>query len=181
MEDLYDVRLSRIAILVFLGAGLFFLLAGLEIGFLHIVIGPISVAPDRLWAYYAFLAFFIGVGGAATIQMLLYLVSPPVMFRASAEGIAFASGMRYRPYLMAWKHVESVGAGVDLSQPLSGQGSAGLQVTIRQTGEVPGDMATSIGVKYFMYVLTLNIFYMDRPVKEAVERVREMHRKFGGS
>lgn len=181
MEDQYEIRLSRITLSLFFIAGAFFLLAGLEIGFFHTVFGPISVAPGKLWIYYAFLVCFIGIGGAAAVQSLLYLMSPPFLFRASAEGISFACGFRYNLFTIPWKYVEKVGAGVDLSQPLSGQGSAGLQVTIRKSDDIPGDKPTSMGVSYFMNVVTLNIFYMSRPIKEAVEKVQEMHRKYGGS
>jgi hypothetical protein len=181
MDDKYDVRLSRVTLLIFFIAGLFFLFAGLEIGYFHKVIGPVHVAPEKQWIYYAFLVCFIGIGGACSIQSLLYLISPPFLFCASAEGISFACGFRYNLFMIPWKYVESVGAGVDLSQPLRGQGSAGLQVTFRKSDNIPGDKPTSMGVSYFMNVMTLNIFYMSRPVKEAMEKVKEMHRKFGGS
>ncbi len=173
----YSIPMSRIPLAVLFFAGNFFFFVGLDVGFLHSFIGPLDIDSGRIWAYYAFLFFFVAGGGAIAVQMLLYFIKPPIMLNATAEGISFGTGFRYRPYTIPWKFVDTVGAGIDLSQIPAGKIQGGLQISFKPSDEIPGMKATSIGIAYFMHTLTLSIFYMGRPVREAIEILRKMHQQ----
>jgi len=176
--DTLEIRLSRIVIALFLVAGLFFFLAGLDIGFYHWLLPEFEITPEKVWIYRLFL-FFVGCGGLVAVQMLLYLARPPVMLRADASGIAFATGMRYVPFTMGWKYVESIGLGVDPTLLASNKKlQAGLNIRFVKSGEIPGAKATSMGVSYFMHSLVLDWFYMDTPVGESIERISALREKF---
>lgn len=177
-ESTYEIRLSRLPLLLLLCAGVFFLFAGLDIGFLHTLFPAFDVAPDKRWILYLFLLFFVGGGAAVTLQMASYLVNPPVMFRADPDGVAFGTGFRYRLQVIPWRYVETVSAGVDLSKVAAGISGVGLQIVFRQTTEIPGALATSIGVAYGGYQMSLSLVYMGRPLKEAVSVVQQMQKQY---
>ncbi|MBN1533589.1 MAG: hypothetical protein JXA20_13050 [Spirochaetes bacterium] len=179
-NETFEIPLSRITLFIFFIAGAFLLWAGLEIGFLHRIIGPFDVAPGRLWAYYGFLVFFIVVGGACFLRSLLYLLRPPALLRASAEGIAFATGLRYRPFMIPWRFVDTIGVGIDLSQLPSSKIQGGLQISFVNSNEIPNGLPTSIGVSYMFYTLTVRLTYMGRSMKESVEALRKMQEQYRG-
>lgn len=174
------VRLSRIVIFLFLIAGVFFFMAGMEIGFLHRIIPAFSIAKDKQFIYILFLVFFIGIGGVTTLQMLWYLVFPPALFTASEKGVSFATGLRYRQYLLPWKFVETITVGADITAvALNRQGAAGLQVTFKNDPSIPAGLATSMGVFYMAYTMTLSFFYMDNKnipdIKRTLEEMKQLY------
>jgi hypothetical protein len=175
----YEIRLSRIPLFLLFLAGTAFCLAGLDIGFFHSVFPAFQVKPGSRTVFYLFLFFFAGCGGAIALQMFLYLVNPPVMFRASAEGISFGTGFRYTLYTIPWKSVKSIGAGVDSVQlAASRKLFAGLQVEFAHDPGLPSWMPTSIGVSYVFYCLTLSWWYMDAGLaqsKSAIEALRKRY------
>ena len=177
--DTLVIRLSRTVIALFLLAGSFFFLAGLDIGFFHWVLPVFDITPDKVWVFWLFLFFFVGCGGRIIVQMLLYLVQPPTLLRANESGIAFATGMRYVPFTIAWAYVESIGLGIDPTMLAANkQLQAGLQIRFRKSDDIPGAKATSMGVSYFMYALVLNWFYMDTPAGAAIERLTAMRERY---
>ncbi len=175
-ENSFEIRLSRIPLAVLFVAGCFFLFAGLDIGFFHSVFPNIGVNPDKKWIFYLFLLFFVGCGGAIAVQMLLYLINPPVMFRASPEGIAFGTGFRYRLHTIHWKYIESIHGGADLAA--AGDLKIGLQVQFKNTNEIEGALPTSIGVVYQAYILTLSRMYMGTSVSETAGILNTMWKKY---
>lgn len=156
------IRLSRIPLFFFLIFGGVFLVVGLDITFFHYVL-DFEIASDKKIYFYLFDFFAIGCGGLIVLQMLWYLIFPAVMFKANKEGIWFGCGFRYNLFNIPWEYVEKIGKGVDSVSLVANQKLiAGLQIQFKKSDKIPMGKPTSIGVSYFNYCLTLNIFYMDR-------------------
>jgi len=180
-NDVYQIRLSRLPLFILFLFGAGFLFVGLELSVLHILFPGFTVAPDKTTVFYVFLVFVIGVGGLTTIQMFLYLILPPVMYRVSSEGISFGTGLRYKLFTIPWKHVDTIGGGIDLTVLVANKKIVGgLQIKFKESEEIPGLLATSIGVYYMFYIMTLSYWYMSRPIKEAISQTTEMQKKFAG-
>lgn len=178
-NDVFDIRLSRIPLFLLLCISSFLVAAGLDIGFIHAVIPPLDIDPDKKLFFWLFEFFFVIIGGVIAVQMLLYLISPPVMLRASAEGIAFGTGFRYNLFTIPWKYVDSIGGGIDMVQAVANKKIVGgIQITFKNSQDIPMWKATSIGISYVNYVLTLSIFYTGPKTSEAMEKLREMKKRF---
>lgn len=180
-QDVFDIRLARLPLLILfiVGSGFFFI--GLELTVLHVLFPNFSVAPDKRIIFYAFLFFVLGVGGAIALQMFLYLIVPPVLYRASADGIAFATGFRYNLYTIPWKYVSSIGGGIDLvALAAEKKIVGGLQIDFKESQEIPSLLATSIGARYIYYKLTLSYWYMNTSIKNAIMETEELRKKFAG-
>jgi hypothetical protein len=177
--DVYRVKLSRIPLFVFLSISGLFVFMGLELSLLHVVFPGFRVNPDKIIVFYAFLFFASVIGVVIMVQMILYIMKPPVMFTSSAEGIAFATGFRYNLYIVPWKHVDSVGSGFDVpGMVVQKKLIFGVVINIKQTNEIPNGLPTSIGVKYEFNMLYLNWIYLGRPAREVIETVTTMKKRF---
>ncbi|MFA7686090.1 MAG: hypothetical protein WCX95_04805 [Candidatus Gracilibacteria bacterium] len=167
-----NIKLSRIPLFLLFVTGAFFVLAGLDITFFHRVL-DFQIAADKKLYFYLFDFFMIGCGGLITLQMLWYLISPATMLKADNEGIWFGCGLRYNLFNIPWKYVENIGGGIDKISLIANQKLiAGLQIQFKKSDEIPMGKATSIGLSYFNYCLTLNIFYMNnKNIKGIVEKL----------
>ncbi|HDP80785.1 MAG TPA: hypothetical protein ENN21_08075 [Spirochaetes bacterium] len=175
-----EIRLSRIPLFLLFCGGLFFLAAGLDIGFFHRVIPDLQVENGRKAAFCLFEFFMIGCGGLISLQMLQYLLAPAVMMRADDKGISFGTGFRYRPFTIPWEHVAEIGVGIDRVSLIANKKIiAGFQVKFAERPDIPMMKASSIGISYINHVLTLNWAYMDRKdLKEiigAMESLKKRH------
>jgi len=152
---------------------------GLELSLLHVVFPGFRVNPDKIIVFYAFLFFAIVIGVVIMVQMILYIMKPPVMFTSSAEGIAFATGFRYNLYSVPWKYVDSVGSGFDVpGMVVQKKLIFGVVINIKQINEIPNGLPTSIGVKYEFNMLYLHWVYLGRPAREVIETVISMKKRF---
>ena len=173
-----ELRLSRLPLFLLLLLLSFFFTVALDLSVLHNVIPPLDIAPDKKWIYYAFLFFMLGGGGIGAAQMLWYLLLPPVIFRADENGISFGTGFRYRPYCIPWKYVQSIGSGADaVATGFNRKMAAGLQVAFEQSSEIPAGKATSMGIFYQAWTLTLSFVYMNRKNLGALTAELETLRK----
>lgn len=178
-SDSYEIRLSRAPLCALFVAGCLFAFAGLDIGFMHSVFPAFDIAPGKKIIFWLFLLFFVGFGTLIAVQMLLYILNPPVMFRASAEGISFGTGFRYALHAIPWRHVESIGGGIDAVQAAANRKLVGgLQITFRQSPDIPLMMPTSIGVSFVNYTLTLSWFYMGDSLSNAIEEVNALQKRY---
>jgi hypothetical protein len=176
----YDVTLSRLPLFLFFLMGSLFLVVGLDLALMHVLFPYFSIEQGKMLIFYAFLLFAIGCGGAIAVQMLLYMIKPPVMFRASPEGISFATGFRYNLFTIPWKYVEDVTLGMGKSKHIaSRQVTADLQIIIKSSPEMPSAKATSMGVMYAFNCLTLSWTFMGRPTDKVREKILEMKKKYG--
>ncbi|OHD19567.1 MAG: hypothetical protein A2086_14460 [Spirochaetes bacterium GWD1_27_9] len=175
-----EIRLSRIPLFLLLCICSVFLFVGLELGFLHIFLKDFKVADDKIIIFYLFEFFMVICAGAAVIQMIWYLIIPAVMFKANEKGISFGTGLRYKPFTIDWKYVESIGLGIDLVNTVTTQNpQVGLQITFIKSQEIPSAKPTSIGIIYFNFCLTLNWFYMNKKnVKELKIKLEELKLKY---
>ncbi len=179
LDGVYEIRLSRIPLFLLFLAGTSFCLAGLDIGFFHSVFPAFQVKTGSRTVYYLFLFFFAGCGGAIAAQMLLYLARPPVMFRASAEGISFGTGFRYTLYTIPWKSLKSIGGGIDPVQLAANKKLfAGLQLEFAHDPGLPSWKPTSIGVSYVNYRLTLSWWYMGAGLAESKAAVDALEKRY---
>jgi hypothetical protein len=178
-DGVFQIRLSRIPLFLLFLAGAAFCLAGLDIAFFHSVFPAFQVKPGSKVVFYLFILFFAGCGGAIAVQMLLYLVLPPVMFRASVEGISFGTGFRYTLYTIPWKSVNAMGAGVDSAQLIVNKNIfAGLQVEFAHDPGLPSWLPTSIGVSYVFYTLTLSWIYMGAGLAQARQSIEILKKRY---
>ncbi len=179
-NDVFELRLSRLPLFAFVCISSLFIFVGLDLAFLHILFPGFTVAPAKRTVFLVFEFFAVGICAVILFQMIQYLIKPPVFFRASSEGISFATGMRYTLTTFAWKYVDTVGGGIDVTSLVANkQLFGGLQITFKQDESIPGMSATAIGCKYIGYTLTLSWFYMNKSMKttiEAIERLRAKYR-----
>lgn len=179
-QNIFEIRLARLPLFLLLIVGLCFFYVGLDLTVLHNLFTDFIVAPDNRIKFYLFLFIAFGVGGLIAVQMLLYLIIPPVLFRASAEGIAFATGLRYTLYTIPWKYVESIGGGIDVAALAAEKKIfGGLQIKFKESPEIPGILATSIGARYVYYILTLSYWYMNTSIKNAIIKTTQLKNRFG--
>ncbi len=177
--EVLDIRLSRLPLFLLLCISSFITAAGLDIGFFHVVIPALDIAPDKMLFFWLFEFFFVIIGGVIAIQMLLYLIKPPVMFRASPEGVSFGCGFRYNLFTIPWKYIENVGGGIDIVQAIANKKiMGGLQITFKNSQDIPHWKATSIGVSYVGYTLTLSIIYSGFGVSGIIEKLNAMRKKY---
>lgn len=172
--DSFTVRVNRPLLLFLALIGVIFFLAGL----------------DGLWfktfdwsfpspvLFIAFIIFFPVCGAIIMLNCFWYLLFPPVMLRFSTEGVTFATGFRYRPHTVPWRHVESIGYGVAVCATMKEQMAAGARVTFARTPEIPSAMATSMGLGYYDYSLTTFWLYADRFPWTIVEEGRRLMERF---
>jgi hypothetical protein len=176
MRDIapFEIRLSRMPLAALCAAGLFFFFMGLDIGFFHKLIPAFTITPDKKIIFFAFLVFFIGFGGVIAVQMIVYLMAPPVMLRADAVGIGFGTGFRYKLYTVPWCHVTGIGTGAGATVT---NVTAGLQVSFAENDEVPSALPTSLGVSFFMNTLTLSLTYMDCSLAHAEKVLKQLQKQ----
>ncbi len=180
VNEHYDVPLSRLPLFLLFLLGSLFLVVGFDLALVHALFPYFSIEQEKKLIFYAFLLFAIGCGGVIAVQMLLYMIKPPVMFRVSPEGISFGTGFRYTLFTIPWKYVGDVRIGLEKSKLIANrQVTAGLQITIRNSPEAPSAKATSIGVMYAFNCLTLSRLYMGRPADKVREKILEMKKKYG--
>lgn len=170
----FEVKLSRLAILFYMSLGLVMLgLVALftwifrdgfngEYGTNMIVIG-------------LFYLFTVGGSVAIVVQQLLYMLSPPTLMTISQKEITFASGFRYKQYAIPLKYVKSAEGSIIDRHGVTMSGAdpfpVGLIVHFEKAEGIPGSMATSIGVKYFMYTLKISRFHANKGIKETVDAI----------
>lgn len=177
-NDVYRVPLSRLPLLFLFSIASLFVFAGLDLSVLHLLFPDFRVNPDKIIVFYAFLFFAVAIGGVIAVQMMLYIIKPPIMFQVSREGIAFGTGFRYTLYLIPWKYIDTIGAGIDMpGLAVNKKLIFGVMISIKQSNEIPGGMATSIGVKYEFNTLYLHWMYLGRPAKEVIATIEAMKKK----
>jgi hypothetical protein len=177
-NDVYRVPLSRLPLLLFLSIASLFVFVGLDLSVLHVLFPDFQINPGKIIVFYAFLFFAVVIGSIIAVQMVLYIVKPPIMFEVSSEGIAFGTGFRYTLYLIPWKYVDTIGAGIDMpGLAVNKKLIFGVMISIKQSNEIPGDMATSIGVKYEYNTLYLHWMYLGRPAKEVIATIEAMKKR----
>lgn len=158
-----EVHLSRWIAFGFLGMGLIFLLFGWWVVFGGITSGSQTigtVTTTTTVSPYAHLLGWVplGLGIAVSLRQLQYLIAPPLMLRVDQQAVTFGVGFGYKPYRISLSYLESI---VDLK--------AALSLKFKEAPEVPAALITSIGLRYILYLLTLNRLYMNRPPKDVVE------------
>lgn len=177
VNEQFDVRLSRLPLALLLIMGSSFLIVGLDLALLHLLFPHFSIDPEKKLIFFAFLLFAVGCGGIISVQMLLYLIKPPVIFRTSLEGIAFGTGFRYHLVTIPWKHVGTVT--ITETRRAAGRRTAGLEIVVSSAPGIAPTQAPSLGVIYAFNRLTLSWFYMGRRACEVRERILEMKKRYG--
>jgi hypothetical protein len=176
-----EIRLSRIPLFVLFIAGCFFFMMGMDIVFLHNIIPEFHVEQSKKLFFYLFAFFFIGGGGAIAVQMLLYLMAPPIMFRASDDGVSFGTGFRYKLYTIPWKHVKNIGPGLDKAVLIFNRKIMfGLSITFENSPDIPSAKPTSIGISYAFYTLTLSYIYTGMIPSEMMGSIEQMKKRHSG-
>lgn len=173
--DVFEVRLSRRTLLLLVAVGLLFLLVGLDLVFFHRVFGPDAGRANPL-LFWAFNFFAIVIGGLIVANTAWYLIAPPIMLRISKDGVAFGTGLRYTPRVFPLASLESVEV-VTGESSLEVMGKrriveTGVALGFERRGDIPSALATSAGIGYYNYVLTLSKTYTNRSPQEIAEAVR---------
>lgn len=176
MEDSkkFIVKMSRLALLFYMSFGV--VAIGLTILFTWIFKdGFNGEYSSNLLVIGLFYLFMLGGGLAITIQQLLYMFSPPTLITVSEKEITFASGFRYKQYAIPMKYVKSAEFSIIDRHGVSLSGAdpfpIGIIVYFENSTDIPSGMATSIGVKYFMYTLKISRFHANRGIKETVDTI----------
>ncbi len=157
----YEVRVSRVLLLFLILIGAIFFYVGMDYLFLHTFLNWENT-PESKVLRALFIFFFVGCGGLIVLNEGYYFIRPPLIMSISREGVSFGTGLRYRPFLIPLAYLESV----DFVP------SRSVTLHFRKSEEIPSSKATSMGVMYFNYGLSVIRPYIDRPPEEIAMRVR---------
>ena len=168
--EILEVRLSRIATSVLGSVALLFFITGLDIVYFKQVF-DVSPTAENKWVYYAFLFVCFGLSSAIIIQMVHYFLFPPLLLRVGPEGITFATGFRYNPFLIPGPYVKSIGRGitVDLTNKVNFFDVVSIQFI--DAADIPSWKPTSVGVGYWQYCLNLEWFFRNTSSFKIIEVV----------
>jgi hypothetical protein len=168
------VRNSRIFIGFLIAIGMLFVIVGL--GFIIAWwAGSWVLSSSKLWIFWVFEFFAIGIGGTIVISQIINFARPFVMFRTDDLGVYFGTGMRYEPYFAAWEEVESTSVykNPNFSMFSLVKNTDSVVIAFKQDGKMPASMATSAGIIYSSYNLTLDGDYIDKSAAMIVHAVNE--------
>lgn len=167
-DEIFEVRVSRILLLVLAAVGALFVLVGCDSIFHWFFSWEIGAAqPWYLWGL--FYLFFFGAAALIFWRCVTYLPDPPLLLRVGPEGIAFGASMTYQPYLIPWRHYDSATYGVDLSDLAKLKADQGVgqlipraAICFKPDPEVPMAMATGAGLLFVCRVLVIFPAYANR-------------------
>jgi len=174
------VTVSRKLLLILALVGLVFLAAGLDIGFLHRVVSA-DVGADRPVVKWAFVAIGVLIGGLIAGNCLLYFVVPPVLLKVTSNEIVFGTGLRYRPYAISTRFLESIEAFDQVSMLKVGGRErivdGGAKFLFRADPSIPSQLTTSMGAAYYNNLLKISSTYAHLSGPQIVEAARRITRK----
>jgi hypothetical protein len=153
-----EVKLSRLVLLMFIAFGALFFFAGLSFAF-----GWIDIETTNPVGMAGFNVFAISVGLLLIISQGWYVVFPPTLMKISRDSISFGTGMRYKQFEIPIKYYKN-----------SEINSMGLSVYFTADESIPSSKATSAGIGYFNYCLTLGKLYMDKKPGEVVDYLKSI-------
>lgn len=173
-EESFEVRVSRRILFLLTFVGLLFLLTGLDLAVLHVFFDPVAASRPVLRLLFSVLAMVMGA--LIVVTQGAYIVSPPTMMKITMEGVSFGTGARYKPYLIPLAHLKSVSI-LETESMAEVMGrrktvEGGVTFDFEASEGIPAGLATSAGISYQNYCLTLNKIYADRTPLEIVEAVR---------
>ena len=178
-NDGFNILLSRKPLLLLFLTGLFLLTIVLDIILFHRLLPGFTIDPEQKIIFYLVLAFLIGFGGAIMGQLLVYLARPPVMLRASREGIAFGTGARYQLRTIPWKHIGEITIRPNsAAQSADENARAGLYIGLRRPSDMTDLKTTSLGIVYDGTGVTLGRFYLSCNSSEAAVILKGMKKKY---
>lgn len=176
-----EIRVSRRVMLIKMFMGLAFVLGGLVLAFPGRLC-EFAIPEDRVHIFKALGGATVLIGFIIALPQAYYMCRPPVMMRATGDGIFFGTGRLYRLELLEWRHFKSVSVGTGPATSASTDQPIGsLEVIFKSAPGVPCSIRTPAGISYHNYVLSLNRFYMNRPVEAIVPAIREIHGKISGA
>ena len=173
-SERFTVKMSRFALLFYMSFGV--VAIGLTILFTWVFKdGFNGEYGSNLLVIGLFYLFMLGVGLAITIQQLLHMLNPPTLMTISDKEVTFASGFRYKQYAIPMKYVKSAEFSIIDRHGVALSGAdpfpVGIIIYFEDSPDIPSGMATSIGVKYFMYTLKVSRFHANRGIKETVDAI----------
>ncbi|HAE40461.1 MAG TPA: hypothetical protein DCG57_17785 [Candidatus Riflebacteria bacterium] len=175
--QMLEVRVSRKLLLVLTLVGLLFVFAAIEIGFLHVLLGS-EFGQDKPILKWLFVVFSLLVGGAISINCFIYLIVPPVMLRVTRDKISFGTGFRYNLYDIPANLLTTVETVMQESAlEVNGKKAiveGGTSLQFKMVPEIPAQLATSAGIQYQGYCLTISSTYGDLASKDIVGPVKSI-------
>lgn len=173
----FEVRVSRKLLLLLTVVGLVFLLVGLDIGFFHKVVGP-EFGQDKPIVKWLFLFFAVICGGVIAVNCFIYLIFPPLMLRVTKETITFAVGLRYNPFDVPTRLLESVTTYTQESNlEVNGKKAiveGGAELILKNDSSIPSQKTTSMGVAYVNYTIRIQSTYANTSGQQIVEEVNKI-------
>lgn len=176
MEDQkkFTVKMSRLALLFYMSFGI--VAIGLVLLITWLFQDSFNGEFGSNWiAIGLFYFFMLGGGLAITIQQIVYMFIPPTLMTVSKTEITFATGFRYKQYAIPIKYVKKAEGSIIDRHGINLSGAnpfpIGVMVYFENSQEIPSNMATSIGVTYFMNTLKISRFHADRDIRETVDAI----------
>jgi hypothetical protein len=150
--------------------------ASLDIVYFKTILNLDSVGAPP-WVLYAFVFFMVICGGVIWLQMLWYMIFPPLMVRIDEKGITFMTSMRYgSPYFVPGKWVK--GCSYMLRADLTSiDPVVATSIEFDQVPELPSYSSTPMGIGYWGYRLIISFWHRDQ--KDAL--IRETVKKYQDS
>lgn len=164
-------------IIMLILVGLLFVLVGLGM-LLARLFGGWRAEEVAEWRFWVFEFFALIIGGAIVVSQMKNLVFPFVMLKIDDDGIYVGTGWRYSPFFIPWQYIK----GAEISEggfPLLKifKNCDSLIIRLISNQEIPGSMATSTGISYVGWQVTLDGNYTDRPAAEGAavinDRIKE--------
>lgn len=168
--------MSRKLLLLLPIGGLVFFAVGLDIGFLLKVFEP-QFGADKIIVKWLFIEIATLLGGAISINCLIFFFFPPVILKVTKDKLVLASGMRYVPYEIPTKveKVEIVMKEANLE--VDGKKAiveGGISIFLKHDPSYPSQMATSMGLGNFNYVLIVSTTYSDLDSKTMLAETKRI-------
>lgn len=137
--------------------------------------GQFPIANSKLWIFILFEFFALVIGGVIVISQIINFVSPFVMLKTDDQGIYFGTGWRYQPYFIAWENVKSAAVVKSTGFPIFTlfKNCDNLSIKFQNTAQLPAFLATSAGIIYIGYTLTLDGNYIDTPAQAIVDAINK--------
>lgn len=166
------VRNSRVLIFFLILVSGLFVVVGVIL-LVAIFIGSFSVDAGKWWIFGLFEFFALLIGTVILVSQIINFIWPFVMLRTDEEGIYFGTGFRYTPYFVPWKFIKSADVitpeGFELLTIVKNCDS--LRINFVSDQSLPASMATSAGIMYISYTLTLSGNYIDKPATLIVDAI----------
>lgn len=171
------VKNSRIIISFLIFIGLLCVIVGISLLVAYLT-GMFALDPAKIWIFIVFEFFAIIIGGVIVVSQVINFIRPFVMLKTDDRGVYFGTGWRYQLFFIPWSEVDKAELDKSNNFPLFAifKNCDSVYIHFKPSEKIPASMATSAGIFYIGYNLTLDGNYINVPATEIVEFINNYPR-----